>query len=97
MGYRDAPLSEDFDVFGLSRFNNEEISKYCEKSIKAVSGEDTKSAADKARDFLRQTARIGSDLRENPLMLGLMVQIFVYRGDVPSNRPEVYKECATLM
>ena len=30
-------------------------------------------------------------------MLGLMVYLFIYRGDVPSNRPEIYKECATLM
>ncbi|MDG4879201.1 hypothetical protein P9273_29410 [Mesorhizobium sp. WSM4935] len=97
VGYRDAPLCEDFEVFGLARFSPEEVSKYCAKSIRAVSGESLKVAAEKSKEFLRQTSKIGGDLRENPLMLGLMVQIFVYRGDVPSNRPEVYKECATLM
>lgn len=97
VGYRDAPLSEDFAAYGLARFSPDEISKYAAKSIRAVSGSPKKEADAKALDFLRQSTRIGGDLRQNPLMLGLMVQIFVYRGDVPSNRPEVYKECATLM
>lgn len=98
VGYRDAPLCDDFETFGLAKFSEDDISKYCIKAIKAVSGEkNNKTAVDKSAEFLRQTAKIGGDLRENPLMLGLMVQIFVYRGDVPSNRPEVYKECATLM
>ncbi len=30
-------------------------------------------------------------------MLGLMAWIFAIRGDVPNNRPEIYRECATLM
>lgn len=97
VGYRDAPLCDDFAAYGLARFNDEEIVKYCSNAIKAISGEKQKQAELKSQQFLKQTSKIGGDLRENPLMLGLMVQIFVYRGDVPSNRPEVYKECATLM
>lgn len=97
VGYRDAPLTEEFIPYGLARFSPEEIQKYAAKSIRAVSLCQKKEADLKAQDFLRQTAKVGGDLRQNPLMLGLMVQIFVYRGDVPSNRPEVYKECATLM
>lgn len=30
-------------------------------------------------------------------MLGLMLYIFIFKGDVPSNRPEIYKECSMLM
>ncbi len=97
VGYRDAPLTEDFAPYGLARFSSDEIQKYAAKSIRAVSLSQKREADIKAAEFLRQTARVGGDLRQNPLMLGLMVQIFVYRGDVPSNRPEVYKECATLM
>lgn len=97
VGYRDAPLNDSFIPSGLARFNKEEIQKYSEKAIKAVSRANIQESRDKAREFINQTDRIGGDIRENPLMLGLMVQIFVYRGDVPSNRPEVYKECATLM
>ncbi|WP_312361257.1 hypothetical protein [Agrobacterium sp.] len=97
VGYRDAPLSQEFEPHGLARFSEDEIKKYCTKAIKAVSGETLKVSQLQGIDFLKQTSKIGNDIRENPLMLGLMVQIFVYRGDVPSNRPEVYKECATLM
>lgn len=97
VGYRDAPLSDDFAKYGLARFNAEEISKYAHQSIAAVGQVRSAEAKVRAADFVMQSARVGGDIRENPLMLGLMVQIFVYRGDVPGNRPEVYKECATLM
>lgn len=31
------------------------------------------------------------------LLLGLMAFLFFVKGDVPNNRPEIYKECAMLM
>jgi hypothetical protein len=97
VGYRDAPLSDEFTNFGLARFNDEEIGKYSQKAIAAVGQMRVAEAKIKSAEFVTQSARVAADLRENPLMLGLMVQIFVYRGDVPNNRPEVYRECATLM
>jgi hypothetical protein len=30
-------------------------------------------------------------------MLGLMVYLFMHKGDVPDNRPEIYRECSILM
>lgn len=97
VGYRDAPLNDEFSLLGLARFNVQEINQYSQKSIAAVGNENATEARQKASEFLSQTNRVGSDLRNNPLMLGLMVQIFLQRGDVPGNRPEVYRECATLM
>lgn len=97
VGYRDAPLNDEFMIFGLDRFNRDEIQKYSEKAIATVGLVKKEEAVRKAKDFFAQSSKIGSDLRENPLMLGLMVQIYLVRGDVPGNRPEVYKECATLM
>lgn len=97
VGYRDAPLNSEFNLYGLDRFNTDEILKYTQKSISAVAQLKVAPASQRASEFLRQTNTVGVDLRHNPLMLGLMVQIFLYRGDVPSNKPEVYKECATLM
>src|SRR5439155_8392285 len=73
-------------------------SLYLLKSLSKLSRGIKASAAKlKADKFLAQTNSLGDDLRENPLMLGLMVYLFIYRGDVPSNKPEIYKECATLM
>ena len=97
VGYRDAPISEAFQPYGLARFNVEEVRSYSTKSIRAILSCSLLEAGSKAGDFVRQTNKIGGDLRENPLMLGLMVHIFVNHGEVPSNRPEIYKECASLM
>jgi predicted NACHT family NTPase len=52
---------------------------------------------DDVEQFLIQTSVNASDLRDNPLMLALMVWIFAIKGDVPANCFEIYKECATLM
>jgi hypothetical protein len=97
VGYWDAPLSDDFSVYHLAAFNDDEVAAFAYKFIKVIELLKRPEAHSKARRFLDQTTHVGKDLRENPLMLGLMVYLFVYRGDVPSNRPEIYKECATLM
>ncbi|MCK1377699.1 NACHT domain-containing protein, partial [Bradyrhizobium sp. 24] len=97
VGYEDAPMNEDFSFYYLSTFNNEEVEIFAQKFIKFVEGLKKPEAKEKSKKFLSQTNNIAADLRENPLMLGLMVYLFVYKGDVPANRPEIYKECATLM
>lgn len=97
VGYRDAPLSSEFQLLTLSRFRREEVKAYSDKLIRAVAGETAGVARKRAELFLSQTESVASDLRANPLLLGLMVYIFVVRGDVPNNRPEIYRECALLM
>lgn len=97
VGYDDAPLSGDFEELILERFDEREILTYLSKFFKVVGGRTEAESAQFAQDFLRQTAANASDLRTNPLMLGLMAWLFNARGDVPSNRPEIYRECAILM
>lgn len=97
VGYDDAPLSDDFDELVLERFNDHEVREYAEKFFKVVGGHSAKEAAYLAGNFIRQTTQNAADLRKNPLMLGLMTWIFNSRRDVPSNRPEIYRECAILM
>jgi hypothetical protein len=97
VGYRDAPLSSDYQLFTFSRFNKEEVKKFSERLIRAVTSGKIVEAKAKADTFLTQTDTTAGDLRENPLLLGLMVYIFNARGDVPNNRPEIYKECSLLM
>lgn len=96
VGYSDAPLSGDFDVFILSRLNREEITKFAEKLIRAIGGKnrDPKTGA---VTFIKQTESNAADLRQNPLLLGLMVYIFTEKGDVPDNRPEIYRACSQLL
>ncbi|WP_430250779.1 NACHT domain-containing protein [Neorhizobium sp. DAR64860/K0K1] len=97
VGYADAPLTEDYQIFTLSRFNKDEVRKFSEFLIRAVTGTKVQEAKVKADLFISQTENAAGDLRENPLLLGLMVYIFNVRGDVPNNRPEIYKECSLLM
>ncbi len=97
VGYPDAPLSHDYQIYTLSRFNKDEVRKFSEQLIRAVTGEKLEAAKVKAEQFILQTQTAAGDLRENPLLLGLMVYIFNIRGDVPNNRPEIYKECSLLM
>lgn len=97
VGYRDAPMSSDFSIFSLAKFDREEVLRFAEKLISAIDSEKARFAADLSRKFLEQTERNAEDIRRNPLLLGLMVYIFLMRGDVPNNRPEIYKECSLLM
>jgi len=97
VGYKDAPMSSSFSSYYLSRFNEEEITSFATKLIKVVQGLKVADAAKSAQNFMTQTASSAADLRRNPLMLGLMVHIFLERGDVPDSRPEIYKACANLL
>ncbi|MBB4573131.1 NACHT domain-containing protein [Rhizobium lentis] len=97
VGYGDAPVGDDYQLFTLARFNIDEVRKFTEQLLKAISNEKADIAKEKAVDFLAQTEATARDLRENPLLLGLMVYIFNSRGEVPNSRPEIYKECSVLM
>ena len=91
-------MSDDYLPMALARFNLEEVEQFASRLIRAVRQNSSKEEISaQASVFLDQTKNIGDDLRENPLMLGLMVYLFVYKGEVPAYRPEIYKECATLM
>ena len=70
VGYQDAPLSDEFAIFGLTRFDTNEIETFAQRLIKQVGGLKVPEAKIKASQFIRQTDTVGQDLRENPLMLG---------------------------
>lgn len=97
VGYRDAPMSDGHQLYTLSRFNEAEVINFSQKLLASVAQIPLTEAKEKSKDFLAQTQSAASDLRANPLLLGLMVYIFNARGDVPNNRPEIYKECSLLM
>ena len=52
----------------------------------------------RAEEFLSaQTSTNAQDLRQNPLLLGLMAWLFYMKGDLLMNRPEIYREFAILI
>jgi hypothetical protein len=81
----------------LDRFEEAEIRNFVNKFLRVVSNLNPEEARSGAEKFILQTARTAGDLRQNPLMLGLMAFLFANKGDVPTNRPEIYQECAILM
>jgi hypothetical protein len=97
VGYDDARLTDDFEEMVLEKFDETEIALYVNKFMTVVGGQSKGAASDASARFAEQTKNAGADLRRNPLMLGLMGWLFLNNDDIPSNRPEIYKECATLM
>lgn len=97
VGYDDARLPDEFEEYVLDRFSDEEVKEYLRKFMIVVGEKSKDEARSEASRFLVQTENTASDLRRNPLLLGLMAYLFNTKGDVPGNRPEIYKDCATLM
>jgi len=50
----------------------------------------------KANAFFSDSALV-PDLRSNPLMLGLMCNLYRVEGYIPRNRPEVYGKCSIML
>lgn len=97
VGYQDAPLPNSFVEYQLSPFDNQEVEGYVAKFLKVCGYEKKQNAEERAKIFMEQTSHHASDLRSNPLMLGLMSWLFMNYETVPKNRPEIYSECALLM
>jgi hypothetical protein len=97
VGYEQAPLDKNqFQTFYLAPFNEEQVGHYVKNWFHAGTELPPLQKQSKARDFLEES-EIVSDLRSNPLMLGLMCNI--YRGEnyIPRNRPDVYRKCAEML
>lgn len=97
VGYDDTRLPDTFEEFTLTRFEEKEVRDYVVKFMKVVGEFDADESSSRADKFIEQTKTTAQDLRRNPLMLGLMTWLFLNSGDVPTNRPEIYKECSILM
>jgi len=97
VGYNDAPLNEDFDLFRIERLDEDGVRDYVNKFMKVVAKEKAEDAKANADLFVNQTQKNAYDLRQNPLMLGLMSWIFWQKKSIPQNRPQIYEECASLM
>lgn len=97
VGYDSARLPDGFEELVLERFDDDEVMQYLVKFMVVVGEKNKEDAINEADRFIQQTNVTASDLRRNPLLLGLMAYLFNTKGDVPGNRPEIYKDCATLM
>ncbi len=97
VGYKEAPLDESkFEVYRLAPFNDQQVKEYVTKWF-AIDRELTKEQQnEKIQAFLAESKNL-TDLRSNPLMLGLMCNIYKGEGYIPRNRPDVYAKCAEML
>jgi NACHT domain len=97
VGYEQAPLDADrFAAYKLQPFSPTQMEAYVHSWFR-VTGEDTKSVAEALADSFIRDSSVVPDLRENPLMLSLLCNLYKKDKHLPSNRPEVYKRCADLL
>ena len=95
-GYDLAPLSQDlFNAYKLAGFEPKQIEKYASNWFGRdilLSGKDLKT---KVSVFLSESALTGT-LRTNPLMLGLMCNLFSEKETIPTNRCEILRQCSEM-
>lgn len=97
VGYEQAPLNEkNFDLFRLGSFDAEQVEDYAKKWFVRDNEYSKDDNLQKAAAFVNDSAFV-PDLRSNPLMLGLMCNLYRAEGYIPRNRPEVYGKCSVML
>ena len=97
VGYEQAPLDEKlFRMFRLAPFNEDQVKEYADKWFARDEEYTPEQKAAKARAFFSDSSLV-QDLRSNPLMLGLMCNLYRAEGYIPRNRPEVYSKCSLML
>ncbi|MGH3876167.1 MAG: NACHT domain-containing protein [Actinophytocola sp.] len=97
IGYEEAAMDPAmFEIYELSEFSDENVSRYVHQWFSVVDGATEEDAHARSDSFIDESAAT-PDLRRNPLMLALMC--IIYRGQnwIPRNRPEMYEHCAQLL
>ena len=97
VGYEYASLAEPFQDVRLLDFSQTQIRDYVSRSFSYQQARDksTERAGD-AEAFLHESS-IATDLRTNPLLLGLMCVLYRGQGYIPRNRPDLYGQCTTYL
>jgi hypothetical protein len=97
IGYEQAPLDPmTFEAYGMAEFAEDEVETYARNWFAIDSGLSKDEADTKVAGFVRES-QIVPDLRANPLMLGLMCNLYGGANYIPANRPDVYEKCAVML
>lgn len=97
VGYEQAPLDEEtFSLLRIAPFDDEQVSDYSEKWFARDDDYPKEQRSQKAKAFLAES-EVAPDLRSNPLMLGLMCNLYKVEGYIPRNRADVYEKCSIML
>src|SRR5262249_10153487 len=91
-GYGEAPLNAGrFRRIELAGFDEARVSEFVSAFFQIEGAEDTLVSR-----FMHDSVA-SSDIRSNPLMLGLLCILYLNDRTIPSNRSELYRSCAELL
>ncbi|MFB7887027.1 NACHT domain-containing protein [Cellulosimicrobium cellulans] len=96
VGYEEAPLENGFARAVISPMNDTHVHEYARRFFRtSLAMTDAESQALTAA-FSRESV-IVSDLRRNPLMLGLLCLLYETGRSIPRNLADLYSACADLL
>jgi hypothetical protein len=97
VGYDQAPLDKkQFRLVKIAPFSVEQVREYATKWFALDAELTTDACKQKAESFMKESA-LANDLRSNPLMLGLMCNLYRVEGYIPRNRPDIYEKCSLML
>ncbi len=97
IGYEQAPLDpQTFQTYGMAEFDESQVETYARNWFAIDTGLSSGERDAKVAGFVRESL-IVPDLRANPLMLGLMCNLYGGANYIPANRPDVYEKCAVML
>jgi hypothetical protein len=97
VGYDQAPLDPRmFPTLRIAPFDLEQVEQYSQKWFGRDEDYPEKERQQKAQAFLVESG-VAPDLRSNPLMLGLMCNLYKVEGYIPRNRADVYEKCSIML
>jgi hypothetical protein len=98
VGYAETPLDRhSFDEYHLLDFDLPRVEEYADRWFDLrLADEPAKARTQQVEHFLRDSA-VAGDIRNNPLLLGLLASLYRGPGSIPNNLPDVYEACATLL
>ncbi len=97
VGYSQAPLDRRrFQVFRLGGFSEVQVRQYAGYAFKREGVFSEEELSLRLNRFMEESASV-ADLRENPLLLGLMCALYRNENYIPRNRSDVYEKCASLL
>lgn len=97
VGYRHNSLDSDiFTELSLGNFTYQQVETYVRNWFNFASGLSLDERDIIAERFMSESEH-ASDIRSNPLMLGLMCTIYKTEAYIPRNRPDVYHKCSKML
>jgi len=91
--YVDAPLAAHFQRGELTTLTPSQVELFATNFFRYMEGSPDRKSA---REFLEQTEPL-ADLRANPLMLGVLCNLYSLGRRMPTNRYDLYKRCAEML